>query len=271
MVKDAHKHRHRYDPTLAKHIHNKINIHPLSSILTQYLKLETKQFLNLLKTLDERQRGNEIASLLVLTQKFQASCELAKIPAGEQKTVNSVLSDVVKDLKDLHLNMRSYQVSISSALDGYTLNRTTYLIETIQALIQEQRPSSSLKSFLTHSINPEKVTKSIFSSGQKVGCKVAQKDINFIQEIKECFEKIRSQVGSPEMMPKGLAIHFMFNLCETSSNLLKNDDHQQNSINQKIVDFIQFEINQLRHYYPEVAQAGEELQKAIANCQHKKP
>jgi hypothetical protein len=264
MVNDAQKHKH--DPTLALDILQKLAQSPLHSVLHKHYLTEANQLFSKLQQLERSSQPNNIKNLILVLQRFQNNCQnFKKLSATESKIISLYFTPTIDELESLQRNSERHRLRITCALDGYTLNRTTDLIEKLQAYIETQQNFKS-KALETKSLDFNKTVTGFHS--RQFPTKTKQ-ELIAAKELQCLCEDLRKQIGSRETMPRGLIITFMLHLCQAFSFFEAIYTGHQD-VKSELFDRIQSEINRIRQYYPELAERGEELQKAIANYQLQK-
>jgi hypothetical protein len=258
----------KYDnPTLARDILLRIQKPEIISVLYMHYPLETKELLLQLQKLnDSIKEANKPNLLLSLLYHYRNTCESKQLPSDVTKQkIDSFFKNILKDLSKLQENIETYRVTITCALDGYTLNRTTYLIEKLEIYIgNNQYAKQDFKSKILKSLNLEFGKMGFLSNPDNN----RRKELAIATTLRTSCEQLRGDIGNPETMPRGLVIDFMFHLCgaifaceEISTSYLYRSD---------FIDLIEQEAKRLYMLYPDLAEAGEQLQKAVANCQLQK-
>ncbi|MBA2655217.1 MAG: hypothetical protein H0U71_09175 [Gammaproteobacteria bacterium] len=253
MVKQTHKFTH--DSTLASEINQKIHESPLALTLTKAFPFETKRFFHQLMKLNSSDQGNQIPSIMGLLIEYHHNCNQYRSLGAKGEEIRNFFKGLMAELNDLRTNIDAYHIAINCAVDGYTLNSTTYLILTLQSFIEKKL------SLLEKSTSLEEVSRSKKTALKMKPKKRLPKEINLANDLKCTCEEIRQQIGSAETMPKGLVIFLVMHLCDA----IHTCEEWAAEYNQELIDCIHHEIEHIRQLYPELAQAGEDLQKAIAN------
>lgn len=245
MVQEAVRHKH--DPTLAHDMCQKIKNHQTYSILNEYFPFETSRLLTKLQALDHPINGNDVDVLFLILDDYCTGCRDKNILSNtDLNNINLFFDSIFNELSKLQKNITSYEVTITCALDGFTLNSTSHLAEYIENFI---------------SLHQQNFGKNAFFSFQTASAGLEpwrEHELRAARQLLEFCIQLRDQIGSPETMPKGQIIDFMVHLCETVSSQTLNDG---------LVKMVEREVDKLRQLYPELAEAGEELQKAMASYQ----
>lgn len=250
MVKPAHK--LKSDPSIATTISEQI-CHQTPSLFDLFPH-ETGHLLQKLHQLNQEQKGNNIDLVSALLQEFwnHTISPGIKVLSASDDFLDTFFKAMLGELQELNSNIASHGVNIRSALDAYTLNYTTRVIATVHEFIEEQGLMHiQKKSF-------------IFTKYPKADMKITSREVSLAQRLKDECEQIRSQIGSSDAMPKGLVIDFVVHLFEAMHEFEKLYQHKCSCKSQKLICCIQETLNQIRRFYPDLAEAGEELEKAMA-------
>lgn len=268
MVKDAQNIIH--DPTLASDILQKLtNSHVFATLITNYSG-ETQDLVDQL-TIDDTDQANEIPYLLDFIEKFPRHCDsFKKLEVLEREHVNNFFNDLTDELQELNHTYTQYPVDIHCALDCYTLSHTTVLIETLEDFLSEPKRGGKKSYFSETSAEASASTSAFYKAGGQE-YKAIQGEINLAQDLKCACEGIREQIGSPETKPRGLIIDFMHHLCEAISRCQELSMACSKDFDSTLQKCIEGEIKKLRKLYPDLAQAGEDLQKAFAHHRMQNP
>lgn len=235
----------KHDPSLTFEIIAKLQ-NQLSS-LSAHFPQKTQQLLQQLTDLQSSDHANDLPSLLPIVKLYCDGCHHERLSADAAKRFLGFFDEIVKDLEELSLNIETYKTPISGAIDAYTLNHTCRLINILQNFINQlQQAPKKLVGFHQTELNQHK-----------------RKELSLAMGLKTMLEEIRSQIGSPESAPKGLVISFMMTLCDAKANC--ETIYGTIEANQQMFNFINLEIAEIQHLYPDLAEAGEDLQRAIAN------
>jgi len=258
-----------HDITLALDTLQIINNSSHYDALSSHYPNETAQLLDALKSLHLSSNANEITTVSAFIKQHMSSCkEYASLPNDKRKAIRHFFSQLTKDLDTLANNKELYSISIRCALDGYTLNHTTHLIQRLHFLIEEHDQIDQKARFLSPAKNYN-ASASTFGKVDPVERKINQQAVDLAKNLKKVCEKIRAQIGSPETRPRGLVIHLMVHLYHAIQSC------QEHSLSppalSKLLDSISREVKEIEQRYPKLAQAGEELQNAIATYQTQKP
>lgn len=262
MVKNTHKLKR--DPTIALDLFESINQSPLHSALIERYPIETQRFLLQLKALDTTKEANHIPTLLAIIDDYENSCQqYTKLSTEEKDKIGRFFAAFSDYLQHLSNNIFELRVEVTCALDGHTLNRTTNLIQFLQEFIYEQDIRANIKqNFLSYDKNPENTKKvAPLHDTDKAQYKIVEKELDIAKHLKDICVKIRSQIGSPETKPKGLVIQFVVHLLE-SIRSCKELYNQDNRVKSKLYELIKLELEEIENLYPELVQAGEDLQKS---------
>lgn len=262
MVRETHKLKH--DPTLALSILSFITLPPLSTILEANCPQQIQEVIEKIKHLNKTNRGNEVHSLLEILQLFQNTYEGLNLVLSEieQTQINHFFDSQLQSFYELSFNSRHHQITPQNVTDAFTLNETCYFITALNVLIEELSPSE----FKTE---PSKENSASFYSA-KVPYKLVRKELNLAQKLREFSEQIRSQIGSPETRPRGLIITLMWHLCDAENTC--NTIYKEEMVSPRpLLSLICKIIEQIKRSFPDLAEAGEDLHKAIANYQTPKP
>jgi hypothetical protein len=255
------------NPTLARDILLKIQKPEIVSLLYKHYLSETKELLSKLHKLNNSTRESNKASLLLsLLHNYRNTCENKQLLSDVAKQkIDSFFKNLLQDLSKLQENIETYQATITCALDGFTLNRTTYLIEKLEIYIWDnQSAKQDFKSKILQSINLE-FGKTRFLSKPANNLR---KELAIAMALRTSCEQLRGDIGNPETMPRGLVIDFMFHLCGAISAC--EEIYNSYFYRSDFLDLIEQEAKRLYKLYPDLAEAGEQLQKAVANCQLQK-
>jgi hypothetical protein len=245
------KQSYKQEPTIAREILEKIRQSSIFSSLYRAYPQQTNNLLKALELLEGSKKANNIPAILSKLVNFRSSCNnFSQAPIKEQKEIKSSifmyennLENIIKHLQILEHGLK-IKIKITCALDCYTLNRTSSLINSLEEFIKQYKGETSPNFFSLAKSN--------------------KKEIIIAQELKDICTMIRSQIGSPETMPKGLLINLVMHLHQAFQNCEKHNSTE-------LSNHIQNEICQIQQKQPELAQAGEDLHKAIANYQPQKP
>lgn len=254
----------RDDPTVASAILVALQSPSLFATLETKFKEETFTLQQSLENSNKSGRGNDVAKLLAAMKHFNQGCTKKKteLTPLEHQTVNDFTSLTLIDLYELYFNVNTHKIILASKTDAYTLNHTCYFILVLEDYINDLDKTS----FET---SPKKQKITTFYE-KKEPCSLIQQELDIARKLRKESAQIRSQIGSPEVMPKGLVITFMCHLCEAL--LACRDAYRALSAsNRQLLRLIGTEIENLKHTYPDLAKAGEDLQKAVANYQPSKP
>ena len=259
-------HKLKHDPTLAFDIIERIKNPAIFYSLYKHYPQETDFLLVKLDKFDKTANANDISSLLNLLRNHDEACQHHKnLPEKEKEAVQQIFNTIVTELQELEENLTTHKININCAIDAYTLNRTTHLINLLRSFIEEHSQTVKKNFWDSETRRSQTTNVSNFYQNTKTSPKQTEKVLNVAKDLQSLCEEIRKQIGSAETKPKGLVINFMVYLFEAISLCPPIE------INKKLVDSINHEIMQIRQIYPELAEAGEELQKAIANYQPEKP
>jgi hypothetical protein len=247
---------------------NKISEPALSEILNKHHRDETRSFLSSLDNFKRpkiAQKRVDLTLILELVGDYRKCCDAktAQLPAHENERVDAFFDSVWHDMNDL-------------VIDSYTLDRTSFLITTLQDFIKETAAKSVKEDYVkTQSaghlaskggspIHTKRVTSS--SEGKndspiytkRVIPSEAKEELEVANKLLSSCLHIQSLVGSPETQPGGLIIDFMMDLCKATDSF-QSIYERCNRINPKLQDLIQSEIKQLREEHPHLAKAAENL------------
>lgn len=261
MVKE--KLKLKRESTLAFDLITTLKQSPISDTLQQYYPLATQQLYNQLIALDTSKEANHIIQLLQLIELNKAACaNFEHIPAKEREDINRFWTDKIAYLQKLNKIEAKSNITITCALDGYTLEITHALITRLHAFIQNN-DSKSKEPALSQATNLSFST--FFYSFNERGSLVEECQI--ARALKILCEQVQHEIGSPETMPKGLIINLVAHLYAAlrSCEQIKCTNYQS-----KLSTYIENEINQIKQRFPELDEVGEALQKAVAHCHFKK-
>lgn len=263
---ETNKYNPQHDHSLAFNVLTQLNLMPLSSILKVNYPKETDQFIEQLNLLNATNRGNEVESLLELIQLFQKVFDQKNLslPLNEKKYVEDFFRRQLETFYELSYNVRYHQVTVQSTTDAFTLNHTSYLIMALDVLIEELTPNLSLKETSKHSPTQAPVYV------EKIPYQLIKKELALAGEIKNFCEMIRSQIGNPEALPRGLLITFMWQLHQAQRNF--EEIYQEMNVPQRrLIALVCSSIAQINNHYPDISKAVEVLHEAIAIHQQPKP
>lgn len=257
MAKEIHNLKH--DTTLASSILSFIDVPPLSQILRTKYPDETDNFVQRLNSLHQADRGNEITTLLKQLQAFEITYNESslRLSLEEKNLVEGFFSNYLENLYELAFNIRKHQVLIQGTTDAFTLNHSCHYILLLEALINDLSPNPFIE------VEKAKSKVSTFYQGQ-ISHTVIKNELEIANNLKNDIEAIRSQIGSPESMPRGLIIIFMRGLCDAAFSCQKLYE-EHDIANRNLLQVINSAIKELKQSYPELAKAGEKLHEAIAN------
>lgn len=261
MVKEPGKTKR--DPSLAFDIFQKIELFQYRSNFKQAYNHEIQELLDRLKALDISDSGNEIHSILLLLKGFEKKCQqFVKLSATDQKKTVDFFKDMANGLQLLNEHVTESNIPIRNAFDAYTLVRTSNLIAFLQTLTYKQNLKENFKQEIMHPTR--KASRSTFYDSSNDTPKAIEQELSIASDLKNVCEQLRSEVGSPETMPKGLVITFMVHLLDAITDC-KQLMVPSTTNTDKLLAYIKREIITLKRFYPDLAEAGEVLQKATAN------
>jgi hypothetical protein len=272
MVKEADD--IKQESTIATWITQQIENH-LSKISDPDLNTETSKLFNELQEIQPHQE-NDIKTLTSIVKKsynnLSTNPQQEIREAKQLASLKRFLETLLKELKDLDTNINTFGVNINSALDGYTLNKTTKLIGEVNNFLKNIKTSLKDQSHLTEEGKVQSKNKfasnlssSFFSPPLNTHSHKAVEEEKIIAEqLKEKCEEIRRQIGSPESMPRALVISLVMQLHQAVNGHEKIYDGKT-LYGEKLTKLLSEEVNNIQNLFPELAQAGENLQKAIEN------
>ncbi len=259
MIEKAHRRQH--DSTLAVDLQVRLKNPTVYSILRQHYPSETTQLLMELRELDHSAQGNKVDIILALISDYSEKCQQNKKVSNDlMQHIYTFLDPLLHELNALNKNIHANQVTITCALDGYTLNRTCHLVEKIASFIDKHQQPLDFKRQTWGYPSSSSMLKPAFLSFKT---KQADKaEISTAKTLLDFCIQLRNEIGSPETKPKGQVINFMVILCDLK---------QSPTLPAELSQIIEHEVASLYRFYPKLAAAGEKLQKAIANNQMQKP
>lgn len=262
MVKDLRQVR---DPTLALILLSELQLAPLCDILNNYYPTESTLFREQLFALDNDQQGNDVDRIVCLLKSFQDLLNQTEVTlsSDEKELIEAFLDHHLVNLYELIFNVKYHKIVLQSSTDAFTLNQTCFFINALNVLIEELHPSTSFT-------KPAELQQPLpFYSG-RIPYQLIREVVALADELRCFSQNIVSQIGSPESMPRGLVITFMWHLCDAQSSC--GDIYKRSNLPcGELCSLIDSTIQTVKTNYPDLAMAGEELHKAIANTTSPKP
>ncbi len=257
MAKEIHN--LKPDITLVSSILSSLDLPPLSQILRSKYPNETDSFVHELNGLQQTKRGNEITTLLEVLQAFEITFNESnlRVSLEEKNLIETFFSSYLENFYELAFNIRRHHVLIQGSIDAFTLNHSSHYILLLDALINDLSPNPFIE------VEKPQGRVSAFYQGQ-IPYTVIKNELEIAKVLKKDIEVVRSQIGSPDTMPRGLIIIFMRHLCDAAFACQKLYE-EHDLANRDLIQVINSAIKELKHAYPELAKAGEKLHEAIAN------
>jgi Zn-dependent M32 family carboxypeptidase len=257
----------KQEPTIATWIMQQIEDHLLISKNTvSALPTEISKLFNELQKIQPKQENNIKTLTSIVKNSYH---NLSTNPqqeireTGQFVSFKSFLESLLKELKELDANINTFGVNINSALDGYTLNKTTKLIGEVNNFLEDIETSTKKGESQPKSKFVSSLSSSFFSPQlNNLNHKAMEEEKIVAEQLKEKCEEIRRQIGSPESMPRALVISLVMHLHQAINCHGKNG---KTPYGEKLTKLLSKEVDNIRNLFPELAQAGEDLQKAIEN------
>jgi hypothetical protein len=189
-----------------------------------------------------------------------------KIPEQDREAIKASLIAVISNLRKLDDQATQLNIQVNNAVDAHTLITTSSMISSLEAFMLAARSLNSKQTYL--SANEPKIAKQATFYGDPSKGSIDPRCVVIADELKGLCKAIQSDIGSSETMPKGLVINLMVCLLDAFKRV--ESLMSENFSTDKLLKCIQNEIKLIRKIYPELAQAGEDLHKAVANYQYQK-
>lgn len=232
MPKESHK--SLVEPSLADWLLNQLTQNPTIFELNQTDKILEKSELSEISVLINNKDGNNINKLIDLLELFSKNERRRE----NKELINRSIRTLINELCELRKNIKAHNVVINSALDGYTLNKTCRLIHLLDEYIGKLKKLASPQK-LSPTQPGHKLKSQLFTQQQTSGGQNLSKDHQKLAEKLrlEC-EDIRSQIGSPEAMPRGLVITLAMCISHTFSETERISKELQNKIYFSLFDLL---------------------------------
>lgn len=220
------KERHKYvEPSVADWLLAQLKQNPYFQQIHQTHHIFDTSTLNEISVLIDNKDGNNINQIINLLETF------AKNPESylNIEEINKVTQVMLVELIELKENIRQHKIKISSALDGYTLNKTCRIIKALDQYINRLKKLSN-PSQLKPQRNKQDENR-LFSPHRKIQATSTSQHYQKIAEnlISAC-KQIRGQIGSSDSKPRGLVITLTMCLSETLHEASKINKQTQTKI-----------------------------------------